>query len=65
MSAAERLGQGFRRIGSLTGIRHVREEHSDRINHHGGEVAELNEKLVAFADRIETRVAKLEREVLS
>jgi hypothetical protein len=52
------LGDSFRRLGSIVGIEHTRDEDQVRTSQHGGPISNLRGRQDAFAERIAKMVAK-------
>jgi len=57
------LGVGLRRLGTLTGILHVRDEEQARLERHGGDFAALNERMAVRAEGVLETVARYEARI--
>lgn len=57
------LGVGLRRLGTIAGIVAVRDETEARLARHGGDFAELNERLMARTEAVLATVAQRESSV--
>lgn len=52
------LGHAFRRLGSIVGIEHTRDEDEVRTDHHGGPVDELRARQEAYTEKVNRAVSK-------
>lgn len=58
MTAANRLGQAFRRLAANSSIRAVRTSDEDRVRRHGATAEELNQRFLDHVETVEARVTK-------